>query len=54
VIQRLTGDPHRNELIAPAWALSKQETLDLIEKTLEKRDSHQGIKSLKKVGIGAG
>jgi len=48
VIQRLTSDPHRNELIAPAWALHKQETLDLIMKTLEKRDAYQGIKSLRR------
>ncbi|MEJ2099487.1 MAG: TIGR01212 family radical SAM protein [Desulfobacterales bacterium] len=42
VIQRLTGDPHPEELIAPAWSLKKAETLDLIRKTLEKRDSWQG------------
>ena len=42
VIQRLTGDPHPEELIAPAWSLKKAETLELIRKTLEKRDSWQG------------
>ena len=42
VVQRLTGDPHRSELAAPAWSLKKTETLDLIRKTLEKRDSWQG------------
>jgi radical SAM protein (TIGR01212 family) len=42
VVQRLTGDPHRPELAAPAWSLKKTETLDLIRKTLEKRDSWQG------------
>jgi radical SAM protein (TIGR01212 family) len=42
VIQRLTGDPHRQELVAPAWALKKSETLNLIGQTLEKRDSRQG------------
>jgi radical SAM protein (TIGR01212 family) len=42
VIQRLTGDPHRKELVAPEWALKKTETLNLIHKTLEKRDSWQG------------
>jgi len=47
VIQRLTGDPHRRELVAPNWALNKRETLDLIEKTFEKRGSYQGIKSKK-------
>ena len=42
VIQRLTGDPHPEELVAPAWSLKKTETLALIAKTLEKRDSWQG------------
>ncbi len=44
VIQRLTGDPHPEELVAPEWSLRKTETLALIKKTLEKRDSWQGIK----------
>ena len=42
VIQRLTGDPHSAELVAPAWALKKSETLAQIQQTLEKRDSRQG------------
>ena len=42
VIQRLTGDPHPEELVAPAWSLKKTETLSLIRNTLEKRDSWQG------------
>ena len=42
VIQRLTGDPHPEELIAPQWALKKAQTLSLIQETLEKRDSWQG------------
>lgn len=42
VIQRLTGDPHPDDLVAPAWSLKKRETLALITKTLEKRDSWQG------------
>lgn len=42
IIQRLTGDPHREELVAPLWAMKKTETLDLIKGTLEKRDSWQG------------
>ena len=44
VIQRLTGDPHPKELVAPAWALKKSETLVKIRNTLEKRDSRQGMK----------
>lgn len=35
VIQRLTGDPAPDELLAPAWAVNKQETIKLIEQFLE-------------------
>ena len=42
IIQRLTGDPHPRELVAPQWALKKSETLNLIRRTLEERDSWQG------------
>jgi uncharacterized protein len=42
VIQRLTGDPHPDELAAPAWSLRKAETIALIRKTLETRDTWQG------------
>ena len=42
VIQRLTGDPHPEELVAPEWSLKKSRTLSLIEDTLERRDSRQG------------
>ena len=42
VIQRLTGDPHPEELVAPDWSRRKTETLQKISATLEKRDSWQG------------
>jgi radical SAM protein (TIGR01212 family) len=42
VIQRLTGDPHRDELVAPLWALEKSKTLELIARRLEARDTWQG------------
>jgi uncharacterized protein len=42
VIQRLTGDPHPQELVAPLWALRKKETLDMIQQRLIGRDSWQG------------
>jgi radical SAM protein (TIGR01212 family) len=42
VIQRLTGDPHPSELVAPEWSLRKNETLNLIKKLLADRDSWQG------------
>ena len=44
VIQRLTGDPHTQELVAPEWSLRKNETLMLIKNTLTARDSWQGKK----------
>jgi radical SAM protein (TIGR01212 family) len=42
VIQRLTGDPHPHELVAPQWSLRKAETLARINKSLEDRDTRQG------------
>lgn len=42
VIQRLTGDPHPHELVAPAWSLEKKKTLDMIKALLEERDTWQG------------
>jgi radical SAM protein (TIGR01212 family) len=42
IIQRLTGDPIRSELIAPIWAIEKSENLASIRKRLEDRDTWQG------------
>lgn len=42
VIQRLTGDPHREELVAPLWALEKTKNLNLIKQALIRRDTWQG------------
>ncbi|MBF0379125.1 MAG: TIGR01212 family radical SAM protein [Desulfamplus sp.] len=42
VVQRITGDPHPDELAAPDWSLDKHTTFNMIQKTLEKRDSWQG------------
>ncbi|MBA4368016.1 MAG: TIGR01212 family radical SAM protein [Desulfobacterium sp.] len=42
VIQRLTSDPHRDELVAPEWSLKKAETLKMIQDELEKRNTRQG------------
>ncbi|UCD31943.1 MAG: TIGR01212 family radical SAM protein, partial [Desulfobacterales bacterium] len=42
VIQRLTGDPHSEELVAPLWSLDKTRTLSLIRERLEKRNTWQG------------
>jgi hypothetical protein len=42
IIQRLTGDPHPEELVAPQWTRQKAATLDNIRMTLEERDAWQG------------
>ncbi len=42
VIQRLTGDPHPHELVAPEWSLRKNETLSRIRETFTERESWQG------------
>lgn len=44
IIQRITGDPHGEELRAPAWAGRYRETFNMIQQTLELRDSFQGQK----------
>jgi len=42
VIQRLTGDPHPEELAAPPWSREKAATLKAIHETLERRNTWQG------------
>ncbi|MDY6950889.1 MAG: TIGR01212 family radical SAM protein [Thermodesulfobacteriota bacterium] len=42
IVQRLTGDPCAGDLVAPAWALRKQQTLSLIQQGLGKKGSCQG------------
>ena len=42
IIQRITGDPHADELQAPMWAGRYRETFNMIQNTLKKRDSFQG------------
>jgi radical SAM protein (TIGR01212 family) len=48
VIQRLTGDPLREDLIAPLWTLKKTENIRLINRRLEERDTWQGKRYLLK------
>ena len=43
VIQRLTGDGVREELVSPLWSIKKFEVLNAIDKELIRRDSFQGI-----------
>lgn len=42
VIQRLTSDPHPDELAAPGWAMEKKQTLEMIHRILEEKDLYQG------------
>jgi radical SAM protein (TIGR01212 family) len=42
IIQRLTGDPHPKELVAPSWSLQKRETMDLIHKRFADKHTWQG------------
>lgn len=44
IIQRVTGDGARDELIAPLWSLKKFEVMNGIDKELFRRGSYQGIK----------
>ena len=52
IIQRLTGDPHPKELVAPNWSLQKKETLDLIHHTFAKKNTWQGKRC--RTGTGRG
>ncbi len=42
VIHRLTGDPHPEELVAPAWCRHKSRVLKSIREELARRGSRQG------------
>ncbi|HJV33655.1 TIGR01212 family radical SAM protein [Geomonas sp.] len=42
VVQRLTGDGNRQDLIAPLWSLHKFEVLNCIDNELKRRGSRQG------------
>ncbi len=54
VIQRLTGDPQKSDLIAPLWALEKSKNLKRIQETFERRNTWQGRKAGKLGGDKAG
>lgn len=45
VIHRLTGDPDSKDLIAPKWLNNKIFILNEIDKTLNTRNTYQGIKN---------
>lgn len=42
VIERITGDPVKDELITPSWLLKKFCVLNDIDKEMAKRDTYQG------------
>jgi uncharacterized protein len=42
VIQRITGDPHPEELVAPEWALNKAAVRDAVHAELERSGLSQG------------
>jgi radical SAM superfamily enzyme len=45
VIHRITGDPKKEDLVAPLWLTKKFVVLNDIDKELKRRDSYQGIKN---------
>ncbi len=42
VVQRLTGDGARSELVAPLWSVRKFELLNAIDREMARRESYQG------------
>lgn len=42
VVQRLTGDPHPEELVAPEWTLEKRKARNVIFAEMARRDAWQG------------
>ncbi len=42
VIQRITGDPHAEELVAPAWAMEKIQAREAIHEKMKQLDLYQG------------
>ena len=45
VINRITGDPIKEDLIEPTWLIKKFCVLNDIDKEMVKRDTYQGIKN---------
>jgi len=42
IVQRLTGDPHPEELVSPLWALDKQRNLEAVRAYMENNGLYQG------------
>lgn len=49
VINRITGDPKKEDLIEPTWLLKKFCVLNDIDKEMVKRNTYQGIKAKKTI-----
>jgi radical SAM protein (TIGR01212 family) len=45
VIHRITGDPHPEELVAPAWCLNKSRVLQRLREEFARRGSRQGSRA---------
>ena len=43
IVERLTGDPVKELLIAPEWTLNKTDVLNSIDKLFSKKNTYQGI-----------
>lgn len=43
IINRITGDPNKEELVAPTWLLKKFTVLNDIDKLLKERNTYQGF-----------
>jgi hypothetical protein len=44
VVNRITGDPKKDDLIEPDWLIKKVTIINDIDKEMKKRNSYQGIK----------
>ena len=44
VINRITGDPAKEDLVEPTWLIKKFGVLNEIDKEMARRDSYQGMK----------
>lgn len=42
IIERVTGDPYKNKLIAPSWSLKKINVMNGLDKEMAKRSTYQG------------
>jgi radical SAM protein (TIGR01212 family) len=48
IIQRLVGEGSRDTLVAPLWTLKKDAILEALDRELERRDSYQGKRYVKR------